>query len=81
MPLFAHEILSKFQAFEVKHGYEDKFVRCSCMVSANYMEVFCNHKEITGFLTLKKLVKLYSPNLIFFECFLNYPKFEENACF
>lgn len=38
MHLFAYEILSKFQAFELKHRYEDKFVRCICMVSANYME-------------------------------------------
>jgi len=43
--LFAHEILSKFQAVEVKH--KDKFVRCVCMVSADYIKVFCNHKKFT----------------------------------
>lgn len=39
MTLFAHEIFSKFQAFEVKCGYEEKFVRCICIVSANYVGV------------------------------------------
>lgn len=60
MHLFAYEILSKFQAFELKHRYEDKFVRCICMVSANYMEFvflflwgFLELQGIYIFLTLR----------------------------
>lgn len=50
MHLFAHEILSKFQVFEVKQIQGQV---CICMVSAKYRvcscETFCNYKEFTFF--------------------------------
>lgn len=55
MHFFAHEMLSKFQVFEVKH--EDKSVTCIHMVSANYMEfLLVGHFVVTRhlhFLILK----------------------------
>lgn len=85
MHFFAHEMLSKFQVFEVKH--EDKSVTCIHMVSANCelhgvssCGAFCSYKAFT-FFDPKNLLKLYSVNLIFFECSLNYSKVDANSYF
>lgn len=62
--------------------YGNKFVKCICMVSADYTVcscgAFCNYKEFT-FFDPKKLLELYPTNLIFFEFSLNYPKVDTNS--
>lgn len=87
MHLFAYEILSKFQAFEV-----EQIQRQVCSV---YLHGFCKLHGVCFFVLVglfvitrnlhffdpENLLKLYSAKLIFFECSFNYHKVEQILTF